>query len=115
VIPVRSTAPVAAKPAQPAPPPTPKPVPTPLWLSGQLPANQRGKSARQHVPARPAARGDETTTRREEASRDRRRRPRPGAGTGAGPEAAARAAGKASQDIVYTWKKNSNVKEKTTG
>ncbi len=32
----------AAKAAQPTPPPAPKPVPPPLWLSGQLPANQRG-------------------------------------------------------------------------
>ncbi len=44
VIPVRSTAHQAAKPAQPAPPPPPKPVPPPLWLSGQLPANQRGNT-----------------------------------------------------------------------
>ncbi len=44
VIPVRSSAPVGAKPAQPAPPPPPKPVPPPLWLSGQLPANQRGNT-----------------------------------------------------------------------
>jgi hypothetical protein len=44
VIPVRSTAPVAAKPAQPAPPPPPNPVPPPLWLSGQLPENQRGNT-----------------------------------------------------------------------
>jgi hypothetical protein len=41
VIPVRSTAPL---PAKPAPPPPPKPVPPPLWLSGQLPANQRGNT-----------------------------------------------------------------------
>jgi hypothetical protein len=38
VIPVRSTAHHAAKPAPPLPP---KPVPPPLWLSGQLPVNQR--------------------------------------------------------------------------
>jgi hypothetical protein len=45
VIPVRSAAPQAAKTAQPAPPPPPpKPVPPPLWLSGQLPANQRGNA-----------------------------------------------------------------------
>ena len=44
VIPVRSTAHQAAKPAQPAPPPPPKPVPPPLWLSSQLPANQRGNT-----------------------------------------------------------------------
>jgi len=29
----------------PPPPPTPKPVPPPLWLSGQLPAAQRGRGA----------------------------------------------------------------------
>jgi hypothetical protein len=34
VIPVRSTAPPAAKPVQPAAPPPPKLVPPPLWLSG---------------------------------------------------------------------------------
>jgi hypothetical protein len=44
VIPMRSTAHQATKPAQPAPPPPPKPVPPPLWLSGQLPANQRGNT-----------------------------------------------------------------------
>jgi hypothetical protein len=44
VIPVRSTPLQLAKPAQPAPPPPPKPVPTPLWLSGQLPHNQRGNT-----------------------------------------------------------------------
>jgi hypothetical protein len=44
VIPVRSTPPLAAKPAQPALPPPPKPVPPPLWLSGQLPANQCGNT-----------------------------------------------------------------------
>jgi hypothetical protein len=33
----------AAKKAQPQPPP--KPVPPPLWLSGQLPAIQRGRGA----------------------------------------------------------------------
>ncbi len=42
VIPVRSTPTQAAKPVQPAP--APKPVPPPLWLSGQLPNNQRGKT-----------------------------------------------------------------------
>jgi hypothetical protein len=30
------------------PPPTPKPVPPPLWLSGQLPAAQRGRGASGH-------------------------------------------------------------------
>ncbi len=44
VIPVRSIPLPAVKPVQPAPPPPPKPVPPPLWLSGQLPANQRGNS-----------------------------------------------------------------------
>jgi hypothetical protein len=29
-------------------PPTPKPVPPPLWLSGQLPAAQRGRGASGH-------------------------------------------------------------------
>jgi hypothetical protein len=42
VIPVRASPSTTAKSAQPAPPPAPKPVPPPLWLSGQLPANQRG-------------------------------------------------------------------------
>ena len=42
VIPVRASRSTTAKAAQPAPPPAPKPVPPPLWLSGQLPANQRG-------------------------------------------------------------------------
>ncbi len=41
VIPVKSTPTQAAKPAQPAPAQPPKPVPPPLWLSGQLPNNQR--------------------------------------------------------------------------
>jgi hypothetical protein len=41
VIPVRANPSTAAKAAQPTPPPAPKPVPPPLWLSGQLPANQR--------------------------------------------------------------------------
>jgi hypothetical protein len=44
VIPVRASPSPAAKAAQPAPPPAPKPVPSPLWLSGQLPANQRGSN-----------------------------------------------------------------------
>jgi hypothetical protein len=44
VIPVRPTTHHAARPAQTAPPPAPKPVPPPLWLSGQLPANQRGNA-----------------------------------------------------------------------
>jgi len=44
VIPVRPAAHQAARPAQAAPPPAPKPVPPPLWLSGQLPANQRGNA-----------------------------------------------------------------------
>jgi hypothetical protein len=43
VIPVRTIPLPAVKPVQPAPPP-PRPVPPPLWLSGQLPANQRGNS-----------------------------------------------------------------------
>ncbi len=42
VIPVRASPSTTAKSAQPALPPAPKPVPPPLWLSGQLPANQRG-------------------------------------------------------------------------
>jgi hypothetical protein len=44
VIPVRSTPLQAAKTAQPVPPPPLKPVPPPLWLSGQLPHNQRGNT-----------------------------------------------------------------------
>jgi hypothetical protein len=44
VIPVRSVPLPAAKNAQPMPPPPPRLVPPPLWLSGQLPANQRGNS-----------------------------------------------------------------------
>jgi hypothetical protein len=44
VIPARTTPTQAAKPVQPAPAPPPKPVPLPLWLSGQLPSNQRGNA-----------------------------------------------------------------------
>ena len=44
VIPVRASPSTSARAAPPAPPPAPKPVPPPLWLSGQLPANQRGAS-----------------------------------------------------------------------
>jgi hypothetical protein len=44
VIPVRASPSTATKAAPPAPPPAPKPVPPPLWLSGHLPANQRGSS-----------------------------------------------------------------------
>jgi hypothetical protein len=42
MIPVKTTPLPAATAAQPAPLPPPRPVPPPLWLSGQLPANQRG-------------------------------------------------------------------------
>jgi hypothetical protein len=42
VIPVKTTPLPVVKAAQPAPLPPPRPVPTPLWLSGQLPVNQRG-------------------------------------------------------------------------
>jgi hypothetical protein len=44
VIPTQA-APKLPKPNNPPPPPTPKPVPPPLWLSGQLPAAQRGRGA----------------------------------------------------------------------
>ena len=50
VIPVRASPSPAAKAAQPATPPAPKPVPPPLWLSGQLPANQRGSSNQRVQP-----------------------------------------------------------------
>jgi hypothetical protein len=50
VIPVRASPSPAAKSAQPATPPPPKPVPPPLWLSGQLPANQRGSGNQQGQP-----------------------------------------------------------------
>jgi hypothetical protein len=42
VIPVRASPATSARTAPPVPPPAPKPVPPPLWLSGQLPATQRG-------------------------------------------------------------------------
>jgi hypothetical protein len=92
VIPVRSTAHLAPKPAQPAPPPPPKPVPPPLWLSGQLPANQRG-----NTNPRGQLRGGGATSRREEDSRDRYGRTRQGAGTGAAHGAAAWADGAAGE------------------
>jgi hypothetical protein len=61
VIPVRSTPTQAAKPAQPAPAQPPKPVPPPLWLSGQLPNNQRGnthtRGQQREGARRPAAKG----------------------------------------------------------
>ncbi len=44
VIPVQSMTKPATKAAKPTPPPPPRPVSSPLWLSGQLPANQRGNS-----------------------------------------------------------------------
>jgi hypothetical protein len=50
VIPVRASPSPAAKAAQPAPPPAPKPVPPPLWLSGQLPGNQRGSNNQRGQP-----------------------------------------------------------------
>ncbi len=51
VIPVRASPSPAAKAAQPAAPPAPKPVPPPpLWLSGQLPANQRGSGNQRGQP-----------------------------------------------------------------
>ncbi len=50
VIPVRASPSPAAKAVQPTPPPASKPVPPPLWLSGQLPANQRGTNNQQGQP-----------------------------------------------------------------
>jgi hypothetical protein len=51
VIPVRASPSPAAKAAQPAAPPAPKPVPPPpLWLSGQLPVNQRGSGNQRGQP-----------------------------------------------------------------
>jgi hypothetical protein len=51
VIPVRASPSTSAKAAQPATPPAPKPVPPPpLWLSGQLPANQRGSGNQRGQP-----------------------------------------------------------------
>jgi hypothetical protein len=49
-MPVRASPSPAAKAAQPTPPPSPKPVPPPLWLSGQLPANQRGTNYQRGQP-----------------------------------------------------------------
>ncbi len=114
VIPVRSAAPSAAKPAQPPPPPPPKPVPPPLWLSGQLPANQRG-----NTHPRGQLRGGRGNNPQRGGQQGQTRTVCPGAGTGACPEAvvqAAGAAGEASQDTLYTVKKNnSNVKETLLG
>jgi hypothetical protein len=78
VIPVKTTPLPAAKAAQLAPPPTPKPVPPPLWLSGQLPVNQRGKMGRPQHEREPAGNCEYG--------------PLPGR-TQAGPEVAAQAAG----------------------
>jgi hypothetical protein len=50
VIPVRASPSSSAKAAQPATPPAPKLVPPPLWLSGQLPANQRGSGNQRGQP-----------------------------------------------------------------
>jgi hypothetical protein len=50
VIPVRASSSTSAKVAQPAPPPALKPVPPPLWLSGPLPANQRGSGNQRGQP-----------------------------------------------------------------
>jgi hypothetical protein len=50
VIPVRASPSPAIQPAPPTPPPAPKPVPPPLWLSGQLPANQRGSQNHRGQP-----------------------------------------------------------------
>ncbi len=50
VIPVRASPSTATKAAPPAPTPAPKPVPPPLWLSGHLPANQRGSSNQRGQP-----------------------------------------------------------------
>ncbi len=90
VIPVRSAPTQAAKPAQPAPAPPPKPVPPPLWLSGQLPNNQRG-----NTHTRGQQRGGQAASSKGEARKGRPGRPRPGAAAGVGPEAADPAAGAA--------------------
>jgi hypothetical protein len=50
VIPVSASPSPAVKLAPPTPPPAPKPVPPPLWLSGQLPVNQRGSNNQRGQP-----------------------------------------------------------------
>jgi hypothetical protein len=96
VIPVRSTAHQAAKPAQPAPPPPPKPVPPPLWLSGQLPHNQRG-----NTHTRGQQRGGRGGQQQRGGPQGQVRTARPGAG----PEAAALAAGEVGQESAKHKKK----------
>ncbi len=78
--------PLAAKPAQPAPPPPPKPVPPPLWLSGQLPANQRGntqprgqlRGGRGNIPQRGGHQGQTRTAPPRGGNRGGPRGGRPG-------------------------------------
>ncbi len=89
VIPVRSTPPPTAKPVQPVPPPPPRPVPPPLWLSGQLPVNQRG-----NTHSRGQQRGGRGSQHQREVNPYQRERPlRQEEGPEADPEAAELAAG----------------------
>jgi hypothetical protein len=82
VIPTQAT-PKFPKPNIPSPlPPEPKPVPLPLWLSGQLPAAQRGRGAGGHQ------RGPQKGGRGGQG-------PRGGHSPGAAPGAATKAAGDA--------------------
>ncbi len=88
VIPVWASPSPAAKAAQPATPPAPKPVPPPLWLSGQLPVNQRG-SGNQRGQPRGGRGGHFERGGQQTAGEGPPPRERPEAG----PEAAPRAAG----------------------
>ena len=90
VIPVRSTPTQAAKPVQPAPPP--KPVPQPLWLSGQLPNNQRG-----NTHTRGQQRGGRGGQQQRGGPQGQARTAPPRGEAGAGPEAADPAAGAAGE------------------
>ncbi len=90
MIPVKTTPLPAATAAQLAPLPPPRPVPPPLWLSGQLPANQRGN----HHP-RGQQRGGKGGQRGGQPGSVRMAPP--GVATGAGPGAAAQAAGAAGE------------------
>jgi hypothetical protein len=88
VIPVRASPSPAVKSAPPTPPPAPKPVPPPLWLSGQLPANQRG-SNKQRGKLRGGRGGHTAIGSQQAAGRGANPRGMPRGG----PEAAAQAAG----------------------
>jgi hypothetical protein len=85
VIPVRASPSTTAKVAQPTPPPALKPVPPPLWLSGHLPANQRGSGNQRGQWGQPRVgrgghieRGGQQTAGRGAAPRGAPRGGRPG-------------------------------------